>query len=180
MHATAPVLVTPPSAVPVSLSEARLHLRVDSTEEDALIEGLLAAAVGMLDGWGGLLGRGIMPQTWREEFDAWGAHVLRMPDVTGVTVTGFDAAGDEVAQSAAPELVKTPAGWLVICEGGAVEKIRVDYVVGLPAGKLPVVQAAIKMLVGHWYQNREAVASGMAEVPLSAKALIDTLRWRRL
>ena len=38
------VLVTPPATQPVSLTEAKLHLRVSDTTEDTLITALIAAA----------------------------------------------------------------------------------------------------------------------------------------
>ncbi|MCK8669296.1 head-tail connector protein [Pseudomonas azerbaijanoccidens] len=34
------------------------------------------------------------------------------------------------------------------------------------------VQQAILLLVGHWYTNREAVASGLTEVPLAVGRLL--------
>lgn len=180
MISTAPQLISAPAALPVSLAEMRLHLRVDGEDEDSLISGLIAAATGMLDGWTGLLGRGIMPQTWREEFSGWGTLVLRLPDVSDVTVTGYDGEGAVVAQTITPTVVKLPIGWAVTCDGAAVEKVVIDYEVSLPATRLPVVKAAMMLLIGHWFANREAVAPGLNEVPLSAMALIDTLRWKKL
>ena len=40
------------------------------------------------------------------------------------------------------------------------------------------IMHAIKLLVGHWYQNREAVSVGVAvaELPRAVKALLDPFR----
>lgn len=42
-------VITPPAAEPITLEEAKLHLRVVETDEDPLIERLIAAARGMLE-----------------------------------------------------------------------------------------------------------------------------------
>lgn len=178
MISDAPVLVTAPTLDAVSIAAARLHLRVDSREEDTQIADLINAAVAYLDGWGGVLGRGIMPQTWAEEFAGWGDLALSLPDVTEFTVVGIDAAGAEVP-AASSALAKTRGGWVVTCAGGAVAKVRVTYQVALPAPRLPAAQAIIKLLIGHWYEHREAVVTGAGAVdlPMGASAMISALRW---
>lgn len=42
-HAQKPVRTVPPAEMPVSLPEAKAHLRVTSTQEDDLITALIAA-----------------------------------------------------------------------------------------------------------------------------------------
>lgn len=78
MHA--PVLVTAPTTLPVTLEEAKAHLRrdADETEEHDLITALVNAAVGHLDGWTGILGRCLEEQTWRQDFDGFD-RVIRLP-----------------------------------------------------------------------------------------------------
>lgn len=46
----------------------------------------------------------------------------------------------------------------------------------MPAEKLPSVQAAVKLLVGHWYLNRGAVGDRMEAQPLAVRALLEPLR----
>lgn len=89
-----PVLVTPPAILPVSLAEAKLHLRVepDVTLEDTLITGLIGAATSYLDGWTGILGRCLVEQTIRQDFDGF-ASCLPLPlgpviEIVSVTVGG--------------------------------------------------------------------------------------------
>src|SRR5690606_10673336 len=64
-----PVRVTPPAIQPVTLAEAKLHLRVDHDDEDALISNLIQAATGHLDGWTGILGHCLVEQVWRQDHD---------------------------------------------------------------------------------------------------------------
>ena len=66
----APVLIAPPDDLPASLDLAKLHLRVDHDDDDVLISSLISAAVDHLDGWTGVLGRCLVEQVWRQDFDA--------------------------------------------------------------------------------------------------------------
>jgi hypothetical protein len=178
MISDAPLLVTPPVTEVLTVPEARLHLRVDASEEDGLIADLIEAAVAYLDGWGGVLGRGIMPQQWAEEFRGWGDLPLSLPDVGDFTVVGIDAAGAEVP-AASSSIAATRGGWVVTCAGGTVDKVRVTYQVALPPSRLPAAKAIVKLLVGHWYEHREAVATGTiaTDLPMGATAMIGALRW---
>lgn len=63
------VLVSAPSVYPVSLAEAKAHLRIDHDDENDLIEGLIAAATMNIDGENGWLGRALITQTWNLYLD---------------------------------------------------------------------------------------------------------------
>lgn len=54
-------LVSAAASDPVSLAEAKLHLRVDTSEDDTLIEALISAAVDFATRF---LGRALVDQTW--------------------------------------------------------------------------------------------------------------------
>lgn len=160
-----PTLVTPPASLPVTLADVKAHCRVDHDDEDAMLTAYLAAAVAHLDGWRGVLGRAIMPQTWAVTVDAAGDYILPMPDVTEATIDG--AALTITATALGPQITSEAAG-------------TVQFTCGLPDEQMPAAKAAILLLVGHWYANREAVSAQLVEVPMAADMLIGALRWRRL
>lgn len=174
---TPPVLVTAPTGPVVSLSDMKLHVRVDHDEDDGLITSLEEAAVAHLDGWRGTLGRAILPQVWRQEFDNGDALRLLLPDVTEVDVTAFNAEGAEVAVEAV--LRQSFRGPYLEVDGGY-SRLTCEYTCAMPATQLPAVIAAIKLLVGHWYANRETVVVGTSSsnLPLAVDALITAMRWR--
>lgn len=174
-------LITPPTTPVVQLSDLKLHLRVDHADEDALISQLEASAVGYLDGWRGVLGRAILSQVWRQEFCGWGDLGLSLPDVSSVAVTYLDE--DDVEQPAATAVLRPAAsgGFFVEADGPAASRIFVNMTCAMGQPHLQATRTVIKMLVAHWYNNREAVAAvGMDSVPLAADALMASLRWNRL
>lgn len=109
-----PVLVTPPAILPVSLAEAKTHLRIEpeAVLEDDLITGLTTAATDHLDGWSGILGRCLVEQEWRQDFDAF-ARCLPLPlgpVISISSVTWRNAAGQMSTVPTSAYALRTDAG----------------------------------------------------------------------
>lgn len=187
-----PVLVTPPSAGDplISLAEAKAQCRVDSSDEDALITSLVAAATSYLDGYAGILGRALVTQTWRQDFDRY-ARCLRLP-LLAASVTAIhwidDDGGDTTIAGADYALLADGRGSYVrfvdgfSTPGSLAETagLKVTFTAGYGAAAAvpPAIKQAAQLLVGHWYVNREAVNVGNITtiLPLAADALLQPFR----
>lgn len=187
----APVLITAPAATPVSLTEAKAHCRVDHDDDDALITALIAAAVGHLDGWTGVLGRALVTQKWREQFGGFGAALcaLRLAlapvaNIESVVYVDFDGqhtldpARYVVVSEALGCALRPASGWNWPPTARRFDAVTVTYVAGTPAADVPApIKAAILLIVGHLYQHREAVAENtLATLPFAVDALIAPFR----
>ncbi|KPH66897.1 head-tail connector protein [Novosphingobium sp. ST904] len=173
------VVVTPPAPV-VTLDEAKSHLRVRHNDEDALIEAYVTAATAHIDGPAGWLGRSIGEQVLEARFSLifeGNANEIRLPfgpvvELVGVRyrdydeteqdadLADFELAGDTLRRPGRPSL------W----EGGSLrdEAATVQYRTGYAEPPAPI-RAAILMMVGDLYANRETVAIGAsaAAIPMS-------------
>lgn len=89
-----PVLVSPPERLPISVDEVRGYLPA-SPLSDEMIEGMIRSAVDHLDGWTGILGRCLIDQTWRQDFDRFASEIrlALLPVISIVSVTWRNAAG---------------------------------------------------------------------------------------
>lgn len=179
-------LISGPAQQPVTLAEARLHLRLDASgdppthPEDSLVEMLITATTGHLDGADGVLRRALVTQRWRLSLGAFpiGAIKLPLPPLQSVEAVSYvDADGEE--QSFADYAVDPAFG----CIRGAWPSgsdVRIDFTAGYGgAGNVPApLKAAILLHVGHLYANREAVNIGniTTELPLAYDALIYPYR----
>lgn len=182
-----PILITPSTELPVSLEEAKAHLRVEHDEEDSLIEGLIRAATDHLSGWSGRTGRALLPQTWEQDFDRFHQLRLRIGPVREVqSVTYYDSEGDQQTLDASVYALRQDAqgAYLDLAAGqswpatdGRVSGIRITYEAGYDETPAAIRQAML-LLIGHWYEHRQAVASGVtvAELPLAVDALLTPYR----
>jgi len=79
-------LITPPAAEPVSLAEAKLHLRVDFDEDDALIQTLISAARQAAEM---LTQRQLVTARWRMVLDSFpGSGLMGVPAGQTFTLPG--------------------------------------------------------------------------------------------
>jgi uncharacterized phiE125 gp8 family phage protein len=183
-----PVLVTPPAVSPVTLDEAKRHCRVLHDDDNSYIEALIAAATNHFDGWDGVLGRCIVEQTWRQDFCRLDCLRLAIGPVLSISaVTFYDSNNvSQTLDESSYELRRDYLGNYVALASGQSwptsyrrdDSVSVSFVAGQPVEKVPAsLKAAILLLIGHLYENREAAGpSDIAELPFSVSTLISKFR----
>lgn len=183
----APVRTVAPTDAPVTLAEAKAHCRVDHTDDDTLIQGLIDAATDHIDGYTGTLGRAVMTQTWRQDFACF-SDLMRLP-LRPVqyyeSIAFFDAEnGEQSADSDIYGLYSDALGpYMALLPGmtppatySRRDAVSVTFVCGADEAPAAIKQAVL-LMVGHWYENREAVAAGdMRELPMAVDALLRPYR----
>ena len=85
-------LITAATSLAVTLAEAKAHLRVDSTDEDALVTALIHAATATAEQ---MTGRALMTQTWELTLDAFpdALELTRVPAQSVTSIIYADATG---------------------------------------------------------------------------------------
>ncbi len=189
------VMTSGPALEPVTLAEAKAHLRLDHTLEDSLIQSLIITSRLHIEA---ALGLALITQTWSYFADRWPkAQRLVMPvrpvqaiasvrlwktDGTSTTLPSSAFFLDGVGNPA--RLVWQGAG-PVADPGRTVNGIEVAFTAGFGAAPSDVpatIRHALLLLVAHWYENREPVDIGAAHnaVPSMVSELLEPHRRRRL
>jgi uncharacterized phiE125 gp8 family phage protein len=183
---------------PVTLAEAKLHLRVDLSNDDALITAMISAAREMVERY---TSRTLIYTAYRLTMDNW-PYDIELPRspaieaaanlVTGIAyitprIRYYDGDGNQQTMTYAagdfeilldnnpPLLVLPPSGiWPVTypLQRGAIE---IDWIAGYGSASTGIpelLRLAIMMLVAHWYEHREAVGSFGSEVPLAVDSVL--------
>ncbi|WP_051228389.1 head-tail connector protein [Pleomorphomonas oryzae] len=185
IHAQRPQLEAGPTAVPVSLLEAKEHLRVDFEDDDTLITSMIAAVVGHLDGWSGILGRCLVNQSWSQSFDGFpDCRRLPLPFVGASSVmVSYYPYGSDVLQTLNASLwsisrdalgdavmLNTNGTWPATADRIDAVKVTATYGYGPTVTTIPpAIKAAILLMIGDLYANRETMVTGTiaTEIPMS-------------
>jgi uncharacterized phiE125 gp8 family phage protein len=173
-------LVTPAAATPVTLTEARAHCRADSAD-DTMLQIYLDAAVAHVDGAEGVLGRCLVTQTWDYSLDCFPEEItVPLPTLQSVTsVKYYDVDGVEQTITSSNYIVAGQRiapietfDWPDI-DTERPYPITVRFVAGYgDAAEVPAaIKAAILLLTGDLYANREAGGEAVVENPATKRLL---------
>lgn len=187
-------LVTAPTAEPVSVAEAKLHVRQDDADDDELIRSLIVAAREYTENF---TRRALMTQTWDLKLDTFPyCDEIWLPKAPAVSVTSITYVdNDGVTQTWSTSAYTTDFPTGPHARQGrivrayqqtypqtrmVVNAVAVRFVCGygaaaaVPAG----IKQAMKLLIGHWYENREAVLTeARMTFPLPTPMAVDSLLW---
>jgi len=192
----ATVLTAAPAQESVSLADAKTYLRVDVTDDDALIGNLITAARSELERG---LGRAFITQSWTYFLDAWPtgfALPLPIAPVQSVDQVRVYALDDTFA-------ILPPSSYLLDGLGSPPRLIRrgtlpwpvplrpangiaIDFTCGhgsQPTDLPAALRIANLILVAHWYDQRSLVEPGGSSnigLPEMVRDLIAPYRVRRL
>lgn len=173
----------------LSLDDAKAHLNVSHDDDDDLITALVEAVTAYIDGPEGV-GVALVEQSWRYSMDGL-SSCFRIPlrPVSAVTsITYVDEAGQ--TQTLDPALYTldldtqppiVARAWnatypSVRCQPGSV-KVNFTCGYGAPSDVPADIRQAAKLLLGHWYENREAmVDGGKVEPPHAVNAILGKYR----
>ncbi len=190
-------LITPPAVEPISLAEAKAHLRVAHTDEDSTIAIYIRAAREFVDGPYAFLGRALVTQTWDLTLDEFPLNEIKIPlpplqSIT--TITYDDSTGSAFVMNSADYYVDIASepGWVVPVEDwpitlDAINSVRIRFVAGYAANtdsppdltaNIPFnIKAAMLLIIGTLYENREQNFEGIInKLPFGADALLRSHR----
>jgi len=183
------VLSSAPSGYPVTLSEAKAHLRVLHIDDDTYINNLIAACTSIAEGE---TQRRFITQTWTtywDEFPSGPEILIPFGSLQSVTFLKYkDGAGtlqtlvqntdyvvDTSAEPARIALSPSNAVWPTI-QWNSIQAVQCQYVCGYgAAAAVPMdIKQAILILIGQYYEHREDIVVGasVAELPRASKYLL--------
>lgn len=180
-------LITAPTCEPVTLEEAKAHLRIIGTDDDDYISNLIAAARDKVEM---LTQRALISQEWLALWDCFpSGRVIQLPKgkVSAITHIKYYADGASVLSTLFSSLYRTdlysnPAriillencSWPSTWEDG--DAVQVQFVAGYgtTAADVPAeLKQAILILVAHWYSVRNPVVVGpsVSDMPKTVEYL---------
>jgi uncharacterized phiE125 gp8 family phage protein len=185
--------VVDPLVEPVTVSEAKAHLRVDEefTDDDLYIQSLITSARIHVEN---VSDRTLIRSKWQIKLDlfpSWDIELPRPPlmaDAVEVTYIPSGAVYSPVSftdfrtdRDSTPSVIRPQWNGTWPSARGAENDVTVSYWAGFGESGQSVPAPArhcILLMVGHWYATRESVIQGgMNPVPMAVEVLLGAINW---
>ncbi len=189
---TALVIVTEPTEEPITLDQAKAHLRVDTDDDDAYILGLIKVAREYAET---ATRRSLITQTWKYYLEDWpkGDHFdIPMAPLQSVSLITYENSAGTVATWAATEYVvdtySTP-GRVVLAYGkswpnatlNVSNPICITFICGYgtPDDIPEKIKQGNKIDIADLYENRESIVIGQTvnHLPFLEKRFYSEKVW---
>jgi uncharacterized phiE125 gp8 family phage protein len=194
-------LISGPAVEPLTLTEAREHLRITDFDspavDDSYVSSLIKAARNYIDGANGWLGRCLVQQTWEYRIDGFRTNniLIPLPPLVRVdSITYLDQSGDD--QTIDPtnyRVIDGDSGMVLPTVGQSWPEalnqpasVVIRFVAGFPSAESPAgadgipddIKQGMLLLIGNWYENREenVVGTVVNKLPTAAEALLFNYR----
>lgn len=189
-------VATAPAVEPVSLADAKAHLRVDISDDDSYISALITAARQYAEEY---LDRALIAQqlTMRMDSFPYEFELPRPPMASSGTLTStsitytleaatpttttLSTATYRVDRNETPGRIRTIYGGTWPSHLADPNAVSVTWWAGYGSGGSDVpaaIRHAMLMIIGHLYERRLAADSMSSnEVPFGVKALLDSQKW---
>ena len=172
-----------PASEPISLTEAKLYLRVDNSADDALITALITAARETVERY---TSRALVTQTITQVLDCFPGFGFRLavhPVQSITSITYKDSNGDTQTLASSiymldnyemPNAVVLKANQQFPSTYDETNAVTVVYVAGESAGNVPkAILQAMYLTIADFYENR---TDYVKRLPTAAEYLLDQFR----
>lgn len=192
-----PIAVTSsgrPTTYPLSLEEAKAHLRVDHTDEDAYIQALIKAITTRVEGY---LGRPLINTQFQWQLDRFPSdYTLYFPQPPLVSVDSITYLASSDGNSTSwgstyynVDTISQPGRLEPAYEESWPSNVRVQnnavtikFTAGYGSASTDVpadIQLGMKLMLGHAYENRQDVIVGTGfytKLPMGSQFFLDSYR----
>lgn len=189
------VLTSGPATEPVTVAEAKAHLRIDGDAEDVLLASLIITSRLHVEA---ALGVALIVQGWTLYLDAFPADgVIMLPlapvaNVTAVRIKAADGAVTllhpstyEIDTAGRPARMVRAPGTVWPQPSKRANGIEIDFTAGYGAHAADVpepMRRALMLMIAHWYEHRDPAEIGdtAARIPAAISALLEPYMVKRL
>jgi uncharacterized phiE125 gp8 family phage protein len=181
-------VITPASTYPVSLTEAKSHLKVDTTADDAYITSIIKAATQLSEEYTNrFFINTVIDQTCSDFAQLQTLFKSKVSAVAHVKYYDSDNSLQTLSATVYDAQLNYEPSQIQLAENQSFPRItsRNDavvarYTVGYgTASDVPeIIKQAILLTIGNFYQNRNSVVVGRiaTELPMNVKWLLDTYK----